>query len=99
MYLPETVLSYVSVLHVAGNALSRDYFLEAMEIAALIAEKDSEVAATLMKNGRMRELVEAFANCSKALAINTTDKRLGGTGSSKKMRELGWARDLWTVRP
>jgi nuclear pore complex protein Nup107 len=98
MYLPETVLGYVSVLHFAGTALSRDNLLEAMELAALIAEKDSDVAAVLMKSGRMREMVESFANCSKALAINTTDRRLGGSGSSKKMRELGWARDLWTVK-
>lgn len=96
-YLPETVLGYVSVLHFAGTCLSRDNLLECMELAALIAEKDSDVALTLMKSGRMEEMVEGFANCSKALAISVTDKK-GAGGSSKKMREMGWSRDLWSVK-
>jgi hypothetical protein len=98
MYLPEVILGYISVLHYGGTALSRDHLLEAMELAALIADKDSDVASVLMKSGRMKEIVEAFANCSKALAINSEDKRKGGTGSSKKLRELGWSRELWTVK-
>ncbi|KAH8675288.1 nuclear pore protein 84/107 [Xylariales sp. PMI_506] len=100
MYLPDTILAYVSVLHYAGHALSRDNLLEAMELAALIAEKDADVAAVIMKNGRMKELVEAFANCSKALAVKGMEKKMGssGSGSSKKMRELGWSRELWNVK-
>lgn len=99
MYLPEVMLGYVSVLHFAGTSMGRDNLLECMELAALIAEKDNDVQAVLMKNGRMVELVEAFANCSKALAVITSQEKKGGTGgSSKKMRELGWSRDLWTVK-
>ncbi|KAI1868645.1 hypothetical protein JX265_005323 [Neoarthrinium moseri] len=97
MYLPEIIIGYVSVLHYAGTSLSRDYLLEAMELAAHIADKESDVAAVLMKSGRMREVVEAFANASKALAVSSEDKRKGGTGSSKKMRELGWSREVWSV--
>lgn len=98
MYLPEVILGYISVLHYGGTALSRDHLLEAMELAALIAEKESDIAGVLMKSGRMKEVVEAFANCSKALAVNSEDKRKGGSGSSKKLRELGWSRELWTVK-
>jgi nuclear pore complex protein Nup107 len=97
-YLPETVLAYVSTLHFAGTCLSRDNLLECMELAAVIAEKDSDIAASFVRAGRMKELVEAFASCSGALAIATGEKK-GATSSSKKLREMGWSRDLWSVRP
>lgn len=98
MYLPETVLGYVSVLHFAGTNLSRENLLECMELAATIAEKDSDIASVLMRSGRMKELVEGFANCSKALAVSAADKKGGVGASSKKMRELGWSRELWSVK-
>ncbi|KAJ8129130.1 hypothetical protein O1611_g4501 [Lasiodiplodia mahajangana] len=93
-YLPETIIGYVSVLHFAGTSLSRDNLLECMELASIIARKDADVAAVLMKAGRMKEIVEGFANCSKALAISGNEKK-GLGGSSKKMREMGWTRELW----
>lgn len=96
-YLPETIIGYVSVLHFAGTCLSRDNLLECMELAAVIAKKDSDVALVLMKSGRMKEIVEGFANCSKALAISGSDKKSSG-GSSKKLREMGWTRELWSVK-
>ena len=88
-YIPETVITYISCLHFAGTSLSRDNLLECMELAAVIAEKGSDVAKEFMKCGRMKELVEAFASCSKALAIWTSDKK-GSQTNSKKIRELGW---------
>ncbi len=88
-YIPETVLTYISCLHFAGTSLSRDNLLECMELAAVIAEKGSDVAKEFMKSGRMKELVEAFASCSKALAIWTSDKK-GSQTNSKKIREMGW---------
>ncbi|KAI1505327.1 nuclear pore protein 84/107 [Biscogniauxia marginata] len=96
-YLPETIIGYVSVLHFAGTSLSRDNLLECMELASIIAKKDADVATVLMKSGRMKELVEGFANCSKALAISGNEKK-GSGGSSKKMREMGWSRELWSVK-
>jgi nuclear pore complex protein Nup107 len=88
-YIPETVLAYISCLHFAGTSLSRDNLLECMELAAVIAEKDSDVAREFLKCGRMKELVESFASCSKALAIWTSDKK-GSQTNSKKIREMGW---------
>jgi nuclear pore complex protein Nup107 len=88
-YIPETVLAYISCLHFAGTSLSRDNLLECMELAAVIAEKDSDVAREFLRCGRMKELVEAFASCSKALAIWTSDKK-GSQTNSKKIREMGW---------
>lgn len=96
-YLPETIIGYVSVLHFAGTSLSRDNLLECMELASIIARKDGDVAAVLMRAGRMKELVEGFANCSKALAISSNEKK-GLGGSSKKLREMGWTRELWSVK-
>lgn len=102
-YIPETVLAYISCLHFAGTSLSRDNLLECMELAAVIAEKGSDVAQEFMKCNRMKELVEAFASCSKALAIWTSDKK-GSQTNSKKIREMGWCvlfcrRDSDWVRP
>ncbi|KAK4250860.1 nuclear pore protein 84/107 [Corynascus novoguineensis] len=97
-YIPETVLAFISCLHFAGTSLSRDNLLECMELAAVIAEKDSDVAKEFLRCGRMKELVEAFASCSKALAIWTSDKK-GPQTNSKKIRELGWSRELWSIKP
>lgn len=96
-YLPETVLAYVSALHFAGTGLSRDWLLESMHLATVIAEKESDLEATFVKARRVKELLEAFTASSKALAIATGEKRATGS-SSKKLRELGWSRDLWSVK-
>ncbi|PKK50651.1 hypothetical protein CI102_5986 [Trichoderma harzianum] len=96
-YLPETILAYISALHFAGTGLSRENLLECMELAALVAERESDLKDVFVDAKRMTELVEAFAACSKALAIATGEKRPSGSGS-KKQREMGWSRDLWSVK-
>ncbi|KAK5987663.1 Nuclear pore protein NUP84 [Cladobotryum mycophilum] len=96
-YLPETILAYISALHFAGIGLSRDNLLECMELAAMVAERGSDLADVFIKTSRMTELLESFAACSKALAIATGDKRSAGT-SSKRLREMGWSRDVWSVK-
>lgn len=97
MYLPETILAYVSTWHFAGTSLARHYLLECMELASVVADKNSDIAACFVEARRMKELVEAFALCSKALAVCAADKKPAGA-SSKKIREAGWSRDLWSVR-
>lgn len=96
-YLPETILAYISALHAAGTSLSRDWLLECMELATLITERDSDVLSLFVEASRVKELLEAFAASSKTLAIATGEKRATGA-SSKKLRELGWSRDLWSVK-
>lgn len=96
-FLPETTLAYVSALHFAGTGLSRDNLLECMELAAVIAERNSDLAKSFVEAKRMKELVEAFAAASRALAITTGEKRSVGS-SSKKLREMGWSRDLWSIK-
>ncbi|KAK4232210.1 nuclear pore protein 84/107 [Podospora fimiseda] len=97
-YIPETVLAYISSLHFAGTSLSRDNLLECMDLAGVIAEKGSDVAHEFVRSGRMKELLEAFAACGKALAIWTSDKKVPHT-NSRKIKELGWSRELWSVKP
>lgn len=96
-FLPETILAYVSALHFAGTNLSRDSLLECMELSATIAERNSDLADVFVRAKRMRELVESFAACSRALAVSGADKRGAVGANSKKMREMGWSRDLWSV--
>ncbi|OAA79556.1 Nuclear pore protein 84/107 [Akanthomyces lecanii RCEF 1005] len=96
-YLPETILAYVSALHFAGTGLSRDNLLESMELATVVAERSSDLTSVFSTTKRMTELVEALAACSKALAVATGEKRTTGAGS-KKLREMGWSRDIWSVK-
>lgn len=97
MYLPETTLAYVSALHFGGTSLSRDNLLECMDLATVIAGRDSDLADSFVKAGRMAELVKSLTACSKALAVATGEKRPMGL-SSKKLRERGWSRDLWFIK-
>ncbi len=97
-YLPEIILAYDSILHFSGLALSRDNLLECMELSTIIAAEDSDLADLFVKKGRMQELVEAFADNSRALLMaNSTGKGKTGT-SSKKLRTLGWSRELWDIK-
>lgn len=101
LYLPETLIAYVSALQYAGSSLTRDNLLEAMDLAAVVAERNSDIAALLVKTGRMKELVLAFASVSKALAAEPAEKKKAiktGQTSIKKMREMGWSKELWNVR-
>jgi nuclear pore complex protein Nup107 len=91
------MIAYISALHVAGTSLSRDWLLECMELATFITERDTDVLALFVESKRVKELLESFAACSKALAIATEEKRATGT-SSKKLRELGWSRDVWSIK-
>ncbi len=95
--MPETILAYVSTLHFAGTGLTRDWLLECMQLAALVAERDSDLESTFVEAKRVKELLEAFAAASKALAMMMSDKRVPGT-SGKKLREKGWSRELWSVK-
>lgn len=97
-YLPDTIIAYVAALQYAGSCLTRENLLEAMDLAAIIAGKDSDLVDVFLKTDRMKELVEAFASCSKALAVHGADSRKEGRASAKKIKEMGWSKDLWAVK-
>ena len=97
VYLPETLLAYISVLKFGGSALTRDFLMECMDLAAVVADEDSDLLELFTKTGRMEELVEAFASASKSLMMITSAKQ-GTTSRSKKRRVKGWKQEVWTVR-
>ncbi|KAI6779053.1 nuclear pore complex protein Nup107 [Emericellopsis cladophorae] len=98
MYLPETILAYVKSLHFAGTRLTRDYLLECMDLATIITERDADLEATFVEAKRVRELLEAFAVSSKALAMAPGERTGAPTKSgAKKLREKGWTRDIWAA--
>jgi nuclear pore complex protein Nup107 len=99
--LPELIIAYDVALHFCGSELSRDNFLECMELSTIIAAEDSDLADLFVRKGRMQELVTAFAENSKALlAANTPAKVARGkaAGTKKKFRAVGWTRDLWEIK-
>ncbi|KAB5580128.1 107-domain-containing protein [Coniochaeta sp. 2T2.1] len=97
-YVPEAILAYISALHFAGTTATRDNLMECMELAAYVAEKTNDLTDLFVKAKRMRELLDGFASASKALAISTGEKKTS-VQNTKKNREMGWSRELWSVRP
>ncbi|WPG99719.1 nuclear pore complex protein Nup107 [Acrodontium crateriforme] len=85
MYLPEIVIAYQVFLYTAGSLITRDCFLESMDLSVSVANEKNGLAAALVVAGRMRELVTSFAYSSKAIltlkATNTKPWR------AKKDRE------------
>lgn len=104
-YLPEIIIAYVAMLHSAGRILSRDGFLDAMDLSTVIANGKAEnegggaesngLTECFVEAGRMRELMEVFAEVSKTMLIvkskgrpwkmNKRDRR----GRNLGMWELG----------
>ncbi|KUJ20234.1 uncharacterized protein LY89DRAFT_682004 [Mollisia scopiformis] len=95
-YLPETLLAYITTLQFAGQHLSRDFLLECMDFATMVADEDSDLLSVFMSTGQMQELVETLAFSSKNLLLATSQKP--GSSKSKKLRMKGWTHDLWSVK-
>ncbi|SMY20693.1 unnamed protein product [Zymoseptoria tritici ST99CH_1A5] len=96
MYLTEVVIAYNSVLHTAGSIISRQSLIESMDLSVTIAAEESAgLAATIVKAGRMRELVRSFAASSKAMLI------LKDAGKEWKPRKEREGKDLsvWEIGP
>jgi hypothetical protein len=92
-YIPELIISYVSILHSAGHLLSRENLLKCMDVATEVAQID-KIVACITKAGRMKDLVDSFAQTSKAMLVlnqNGASKRRKGRGG----RNLG----LWEIQP
>lgn len=93
--LPEVILAYNTVLDLSSRYLSRDMLLKSMDLAALIAEEGSDLAACFVAADRMPELVDSFAFLSKSMI--QADAQGAKSGKGKKKRN-GQTLDLWTVR-
>lgn len=95
-YLPEVLLAYVSVLHFAGHAISRDMLLKSMEFAASVAAQGSDIAACFVSAGRIHELVDALAITSKA--ILKANEQGSKVNKGRKKGSHGESLNLWTVK-
>lgn len=98
-YLPETILAYIHTLRFAGAALTRNFLMECMDLAAMVAEEDSDLLQLFQRTGRMQELVQALADASKALLLITSEKKGGARSRGKQTRIQGWQQELWNVKP
>lgn len=95
-YLPEVIIAFDHILRLSGSILSRDNLLECINLATIVAAENHDLAELFVKKGRIAELVEAFASDSLALLVATGPGRTKG-GVSKKLRSLGWKRDIWAL--
>ena len=93
-YLPEVVLAYNSVLYYGGHNISRDMLLKCLDLAAIVAAEDSEVAECFIDAGRMSELVDAMAVVSKSiLRAQEQGKKL-----AKSKRLDGQTLAIWNLK-
>ena len=67
--LPELVLAYNSILNFSSYFAGRDILKTSMDLAAIVAEKDSDLAACFMETGRMPELVDSLAVVAKSMIV------------------------------
>lgn len=87
------ILAYITVLDFSSRFLSRDLLLKGMDLAALVAAEDSDLASCFMAADRMPELIDSFASLSK-LIIQAD----GANNGKTKKRKNGGTLGLWTVR-
>jgi nuclear pore complex protein Nup107 len=95
-YVPEIILTYLSVLQTASFLLNRDTAIKAMEIANLVADPNSEWLQELfLKTGRMSELVATLAKVSQAmLRLNEYD---GKKEEKRKRGSKGETLRIWDL--
>ena len=93
--LPEVVLAYAHVLNVSARYISRDLLLKSMDLAAMIAVEDSDVADCFVEVGRMPELVTSFAFTSQSI-IRAEETGAKAVKSRRKMdgKSLG----IWNAK-
>ncbi|KAL8805297.1 MAG: hypothetical protein Q9182_002065 [Xanthomendoza sp. 2 TL-2023] len=86
--LPEVLLAYTAVLNYSAQYLSRSYLLQSLELGALVAAPDSDLAGCFVSTKRMPELVDALAVTS----MNMVLAEEYGIGSKKMSPKMG----LWS---
>lgn len=96
-YIPEIVITYLSVLQTASFLLNRDSAVKAMEVATMVADPSNEWLQELfLKTGRMSELVDTLAKVSQAmLRLNEHD----GKRETKKRGSKGETLRIWDLSP
>lgn len=106
MCLPEVIIAYNTVLHAAGNLITRDALLESMDLSVAVAADDGEgeagaagkregngLAECFQKAGRMRELVSSFALTSKVMLVLKAEGKPWKARKDREGKELG----IWEI--
>jgi len=91
------ILAFDNILSLSGSILTRDNLLECINLSTIVAAEDNDLAAIFVKKVRMQELVATFAEDSMTL-LEAKGYGQPKSGNSKKLRALGWSRDVWDVK-
>lgn len=91
-YLPDIIIAYSTALYTAGPTLSRDAYIESMDLSVTIASNESNgLSEALVHENRMRELVQTFAEASKMMLIMKNE------GRGRKVYKNGKDLELWAM--
>ena len=71
--------------------------MECMDLAATMAEENSDVLQLFEKMGRMQDLVHALADASKSFLLISSEKK-GSRSRGKQARIQGRQQELWNVK-
>jgi nuclear pore complex protein Nup107 len=95
-YIPEIIITYLSVLQTASFLLHRETAINAMEIANLVADPNNAWLADLfLATGRMSELVQTLAKVSQAM-LNLNEFE-GKKKETKKRGSKGETLRIWDL--
>jgi len=91
-YLPEVLIAYATALYTAGPTISRESYIESMDLSVAIAAEDNGLTDAFTSTKRMRELVNIFAQTSKMMLVMK--------GLNKKVRKadkMGKDLGVWEI--
>ncbi|KAK3691115.1 Nucleoporin nup84 [Vermiconidia calcicola] len=93
--IPEIIIAYNTVLHAAGNLITRDCLLESMELSVAIAngKESNGLEECFVEAGRMRELVKSFALTSKVMLILKAEGKVWKPRKDRRGQDLG----MWEI--
>ncbi|KAA8894089.1 nuclear pore protein 84/107 [Sphaerosporella brunnea] len=84
IYIPEMVLALHQVHLEAGNLMGKKHYMNALELANVVAHPDKHILDAFRTSGRLAEYVDAIAAVS---------RKILGASKEGKDRDLG----IWTV--
>jgi nuclear pore complex protein Nup107 len=94
-YIPEIIIAYNTALYTAGPTITRDSYVDAMDLSVAVASEASGLTEPFMKSNRMRELVTSLAQTSKQMLIMKASGRPWKSPKEKAGKDLG----IWEIGP
>ncbi|TKA69007.1 hypothetical protein B0A55_09134, partial [Friedmanniomyces simplex] len=92
IYMPEVLIAYATALYTAGPTISRESYIESMDLSVAIATEDNGIADAFTQAGRMRELVKLFAHASRMMLVMK-----GINGRVRKADKMGKDLGVWEI--